>query len=87
MCSIIYNNEFSARLSVTSILRLRAAALMALSHDAATDSTTISKLARRFLFESNYLRDKQEDRFPATDLSSRAMATDNIRETRHTSGT
>lgn len=51
--SIVYGNEFSARLSVASILRLRGAALTALSQST-SDSTITSKLARRFLFVSKY---------------------------------
>lgn len=53
--SIIYNDEFSSRLSVTSILRLRAAALAALAADSSTDSAMISKLARRLLHANKYL--------------------------------
>lgn len=53
--SIIYNDEFSARLSATSILRLRAAALGALAADSSTDSAVISKLARRLLHANKYL--------------------------------
>ena len=43
----MYNDEFSARLSVNSILRLRAAAIAALSDDSSADSAIISKLTRR----------------------------------------
>lgn len=53
--SIIYNDEFSSRLSVTSMLRLRAAALAALAADSSTDSAMISKLARRLLQANKYL--------------------------------
>lgn len=53
--SIIYNDEFSSRLSVTSMLRLRAAALAALAADSSTDSAMISKLARRLLHANKYL--------------------------------
>lgn len=53
--SIIYNDEFSSRLSVTSILRLRAAALAALAADSSTDSAMTSKLARRLLHANKYL--------------------------------
>ncbi|GAV82892.1 Lipase_3 domain-containing protein [Cephalotus follicularis] len=48
--SIVFDNEFSARLSVGSILRLRADAIMALSQDPETDTTLIFRLARRFLY-------------------------------------
>ncbi|KAF6170057.1 hypothetical protein GIB67_042862 [Kingdonia uniflora] len=48
--SIVYNDEFSARLSVNSVLRLRAAAISALSQDSSADSAMICKLARRVLY-------------------------------------
>ncbi|CAH9062374.1 unnamed protein product [Cuscuta epithymum] len=48
--SIVYNDEFSSRLSVGSIMRLQAAALQALSQDGIMDLTTLSKLSRQFLF-------------------------------------
>ncbi|KAF2300115.1 hypothetical protein GH714_009165 [Hevea brasiliensis] len=54
--SIIHDNEFSARLSVGSILRLRAAAIMALSEDSKTDTAFIFRLARRFLYISKWQR-------------------------------
>uniref|UniRef100_A0A3Q7IAN7 Uncharacterized protein n=1 Tax=Solanum lycopersicum TaxID=4081 RepID=A0A3Q7IAN7_SOLLC len=46
--SIVNNDEFSARLSVASIMRLQAAALKALSEDGTIDITTILKLAQHF---------------------------------------
>ncbi|KAK1319530.1 hypothetical protein QJS10_CPB04g01816 [Acorus calamus] len=46
--SIIYD-EFSARLSISSVLWLRAAAIEALSIESSTDSALIFKLARRIL--------------------------------------
>ncbi|CAM8983592.1 unnamed protein product [Rhodiola kirilowii] len=52
--TIVYDNEFSARLSVASILRLRGAALTALSQDPKTDTALVFKLARRFLYIGNY---------------------------------
>lgn len=51
----MYDNEFSARLSVASILRLRGAALTALSQDPNTDTALVFKLARRFLYIGNHL--------------------------------
>ncbi|XP_058008607.1 uncharacterized protein LOC131183002 [Hevea brasiliensis] len=54
--SIIHDNEFSARLSVGSILRLRAAAIMALSEDSKTDTAFIFRLACRFLYISKWQR-------------------------------
>ncbi|XP_020111951.1 sn1-specific diacylglycerol lipase beta isoform X6 [Ananas comosus] len=47
--TIVYNDEYSARLSVSSILRLRSAAITALSDDSSADSAMIRKLARRIL--------------------------------------
>ncbi|XP_031494512.1 uncharacterized protein LOC116260359 isoform X3 [Nymphaea colorata] len=47
--SIIYNDEFSARLSICSVLRLRAAAIAALAQDSSANSAMICKLARRIL--------------------------------------
>ncbi|XP_048233466.1 diacylglycerol lipase-beta isoform X2 [Ricinus communis] len=61
--SIVHNNEFSARLSVGSILRLRAAAIMALSEDSNTDTALIFRLARRFL----YIGDCQTGRIEVKD--------------------
>lgn len=58
--SIVFNNEFSSRLSVGSIMRLRAAAIKALSQDSKDKSTPIFQLARRFLYLSNYQRDGTE---------------------------
>ncbi|KAM7461559.1 hypothetical protein LguiA_029680 [Lonicera macranthoides] len=65
--SIVYQNEFSSRLSAASIMRLRASAIMALSQDGATDSTMVLKLARRFLFMSDHLRTKDEKKMHASD--------------------
>lgn len=56
--SIIYNSEFSARLSVGSILRLRAAAITALSQDTKTDTAMIFRLAQRFLYLGKYQRNR-----------------------------
>ncbi|KAM7280528.1 hypothetical protein ACFE04_007662 [Oxalis oulophora] len=54
--SIVLNNEFSSRLSVGSMLRLRAAAIMALSQDPKTDTALVFRLARRFLYVSKKYR-------------------------------
>lgn len=48
-CSIVYNDEFSSRLSVSSIRRLRVAAVKALALKSSTDPGTITSLARRLL--------------------------------------
>nr|XP_027188984.1 sn1-specific diacylglycerol lipase beta isoform X2 [Cicer arietinum] len=58
--SIIYGNEFSSRLSIGSIMRLRAAAITSLSQDPKADSAMIFRLARRFLYISQYERNNQE---------------------------
>ncbi|MBA0585128.1 hypothetical protein Gorai_015917, partial [Gossypium raimondii] len=50
--SIIHDNEFSTRLSVGSILRLRASAITALSENTQADTTLILRLARQFLYAS-----------------------------------
>ncbi|CAA6663976.1 unnamed protein product [Spirodela intermedia] len=47
--SVVYNDEFSARLSVNSIIRLRAAAMTALSENSSPDSAMIHKVVRRIL--------------------------------------
>ena len=52
-CSIVHDNEFSTRLSVGSILRLRAAALTALSENTKTDTALIFRLAHQFLYANN----------------------------------
>ncbi|XP_015942351.1 uncharacterized protein LOC107467700 isoform X1 [Arachis duranensis] len=58
--SIIYGNEFSSRLSIGSVMRLRAAAITSLSQDPKADSAMIFRLAHRFLNVSNYQRNKSE---------------------------
>jgi hypothetical protein len=67
-CSIVHNSEFSACLSVGSILRLRAAAITALSQDTKTDTAMIFRLARRFLYVSKYQRNRTdvEDAYSGT---------------------
>ncbi|XP_038989675.1 uncharacterized protein LOC103717554 isoform X2 [Phoenix dactylifera] len=52
--TIVYNDEFSARLSVNSILRLRASAIKALSDNSSADSAMIQKLACRILRLNKY---------------------------------
>ncbi|CAM6120436.1 unnamed protein product [Calypogeia fissa] len=56
--SIIYNDEFSSRLSVAAVMRLRAAALRALATDSNTDSALVSKLTRR-LFKTKSQSDSE----------------------------
>ncbi|MCL7038699.1 hypothetical protein MKW94_016877 [Papaver nudicaule] len=69
--SIVYNDEFSARLSVNSILRLRGSAITALSEDSAADSAMIFRLARRVLQISSFR--SNEDTVPASTLESETM--------------
>lgn len=47
--SIVYNDEFSSRLSVSSVKRLRMSAVRALASEASSDSGTITRLARQLL--------------------------------------
>ncbi|KAL1805273.1 hypothetical protein ACET3Z_028341 [Daucus carota] len=82
--SIVYQHEFSARLSVTSILRLRASALVALSSNSNTDCTAIYRLARRFLGENNQLRG--DNRFSASDLTAVVMKAEENRGIHHSGG-
>lgn len=69
--SIVYNDEFSARLSVNSILRLRAASITALSEDSAADSAMIFRLARRVMQLSSFK--SNEEAVPASSLESETM--------------
>ncbi|CAI9279230.1 unnamed protein product [Lactuca saligna] len=59
--SIVYDNEFSSRLSLASIMRLQRAAMLALSNDRDADSAKMQKLARRFLSVSTYLWHKPHE--------------------------
>ncbi|XVF37801.1 hypothetical protein REPUB_Repub20aG0042200 [Reevesia pubescens] len=63
--SIVHDNEFSTRLSVGSILRLRAAAITALSENTKTDTALIFRLAHQFLYASNSQRINIEAEEPA----------------------
>ena len=53
LCSVIYNDEFSSRLSVAALMRLRAAALQAVDADVNTPSALLPKLARNFFNDAN----------------------------------
>ncbi|KAK4751260.1 hypothetical protein SAY87_004742 [Trapa incisa] len=77
--SIIYDNEFSARLSVRSVLRLRVAALTALSEDEKTDNALIFRLAHQFLFLNKHLtvRDRVQGPQPIEAGYSRKRELDN----------
>ncbi|KAK3204552.1 hypothetical protein Dsin_018598 [Dipteronia sinensis] len=74
--SIVYHNEFSARLSVGSILRLRASALMALSNDTKTETALIFRLARQFLYMSRGEISKVGVKDPAENHSGISMTED-----------
>ncbi|KAG0625088.1 hypothetical protein M758_2G026800 [Ceratodon purpureus] len=50
--SVIYNDEYSSRLSVASVMRLRNRALLALESNSEGDSVSLSKLAWSFLGSS-----------------------------------
>ncbi|KAK4566880.1 hypothetical protein RGQ29_002938 [Quercus rubra] len=76
--STVCNNEFSARLSIGSILRLRAAAITALSQDNKTETAMIFQLARRFLYLSNYQRNRTEVKDPASDFYSGAITAEDF---------
>ncbi|XP_059632852.1 uncharacterized protein LOC132275397 [Cornus florida] len=76
--SIVYSNEFSARLSVASILRLRGAAIMSMSQDNTTEWSIISKVARRFMSVSKYEGSKHEKRVSTSDSNCRASTNENI---------
>ncbi|XP_068491448.1 uncharacterized protein [Phaseolus vulgaris] len=58
--SIIFGNEFSSRLSIGSVMRLRAGAITSLSQDPKADSAMILRLARRFLYLSKYQRNNSK---------------------------
>ncbi|KAG7995216.1 hypothetical protein I3843_01G097100 [Carya illinoinensis] len=76
--SIVYDNEFSARLSFGSILRLRAAAITALSQDTKTDKATIFRLARQFLNLSVCQRSGTEVNNPASDVYHGAITGEDL---------
>jgi ribosomal protein S7 len=56
---VIYNDEFSSRLSVAAIMRLRVAALQALAADANTDSALLTKLTNQ-LFREGHRNESEE---------------------------
>ncbi|KAG6748652.1 hypothetical protein POTOM_048581 [Populus tomentosa] len=75
--SVVHNNEFSARLSVGSVLRLRAAAIVALAQDSKTDTALIFRLARQFLCVSKNQRGEIEAADPS-ELHSAASTVDEL---------
>lgn len=80
LCSIVYNNEFSSRLSVGSIMRLRAAAITAMSQDSETDTAMILRLARHFLHVSKYQQNGTEVKDSASDVTSRAITEEKLND-------
>ncbi|KAH7521425.1 hypothetical protein FEM48_Zijuj07G0031800 [Ziziphus jujuba var. spinosa] len=78
--SIVCNNEFSARLSVRSVLQLRADAITALSKDSITDKAAIFRLAHRFLHVSKYQRNEMGVMHPASDDSAGTIKSENLNE-------
>ncbi|XP_050374330.1 uncharacterized protein LOC126791877 isoform X2 [Argentina anserina] len=76
--SIVYNNEFSARLSVRSILRLRGAAITAMSQDSEADSATILRLARHFLHVTKHQHDRSEGKDRASDAYCGAITPEEL---------
>ncbi|XP_010241535.1 PREDICTED: uncharacterized protein LOC104586101 isoform X2 [Nelumbo nucifera] len=75
--SIVYNDEFSSRLSVRSILRLRAAAIQALSEDPAANSAMICRLANKILHVSKYQSGGQEVKISTPSPSGIVTSEDN----------
>ncbi|KAL9264860.1 Diacylglycerol lipase-alpha-like protein [Drosera capensis] len=71
--SIIHDSEFSAYLSINSVLRLRAAALMAVSQDSTTDSTMLYKLAHLFLDVSKHQKDSTGKPLPPSEVQARIL--------------
>ncbi|CAI9102755.1 OLC1v1001075C1 [Oldenlandia corymbosa var. corymbosa] len=52
--SVVFNNEFSSRLSVASVMRLQASAVDALSQERLAGSTIVSKLMHNYLFYRDF---------------------------------
>lgn len=74
----MYCDEFSARLSVSSILRLRAAAIAAFSQDTTANSAMVCKLARRIFNVNKYHESREDGRIPSPSIrTAEATADDN----------
>ncbi|XP_022150370.1 sn1-specific diacylglycerol lipase beta isoform X2 [Momordica charantia] len=76
--SIVFSNEFSSRLSGGSVMRLRAAAIKALSQDSNDKSTQIFELARRFLYLNNQQRNGSEGKNSQSDKYARHIEADDL---------
>ncbi|XP_055814044.1 uncharacterized protein LOC129883399 isoform X2 [Solanum dulcamara] len=76
--SIVNNDEFSARLSVASIMRLQAAALKALSEDGTVDITTILKLAHHFTSLSVCQKSMNDGESSVNSLTAMSSCTNQI---------
>lgn len=57
--SIVHNDEFSARLSVNASLRLRAAAVGAISYESSTNSAMVTKIPRNILHAKKSLENEK----------------------------
>ncbi|KAL9397603.1 hypothetical protein Peur_011856 [Populus x canadensis] len=77
--STVHNNEFSTRLSVESLLRLRAAAIVALARDSKADKALICRLACQFLSVSM----NQRGRIEVVDPSELHSAATTVEELDH----
>ncbi|XP_020700108.1 uncharacterized protein LOC110112280 [Dendrobium catenatum] len=77
--TIVYNDEFSSRLSVNSILRLRAAAIQALSADASANSAVITKLAQKILNVRKHLvnGENHSSSSPSSDVNPQTVENGN----------
>ncbi|MQM09734.1 hypothetical protein Taro_042615 [Colocasia esculenta] len=75
--SIVYNDEFSARLSVNSIIRLRAAAMTALSDNSSADSAMIYKIVRRILHVNKPQESNEDTSAPALSCQSANIVVEN----------
>lgn len=85
--SIVNNDEFSARLSVASIMRLQAAALRALSEDGTVDITTIFKLAHHFTSLSVCQKSMNDGESSVNSLTAMSSCTNEINHSQLENGT
>ncbi|KAJ8639457.1 hypothetical protein MRB53_016151 [Persea americana] len=74
--SIVYCDEFSARLSVSSILRLRAAAIASLSQDTSANSAMVCKLAWRIFNVNKYHESRENGRIHTPSIQTSAATDD-----------
>lgn len=74
--SVVYCDEFSARLSVSSILRLRAAAIASLSQDTSANSAMVCKLAWRIFNVNKYHESRENGRIHTPSIQTSAATDD-----------